>query len=493
MVTRMLVDYGLLPWVVMGPLCIAVICFLVSHRQFIRAVSIMASITLVAYSCVLAFDMAASEQQHYIYSMAGWDAPLGIALMLTPLSSILLAMTAVVLLAISIYACGYFTDIHQEQRYWQLWWLLVASINGIFVAADIFNVYVMLELMGLSAVGLIALQRNISTLKAAYQYLLIGLLGSLFYLLGIALLYREYGLLDITLLSDIVENSAISQIAMVLITLGLLLKTALFPLHFWLPNAHSTAPAPVSAALSGIVVKATYFLLFHFWFVILAPVVTQSATLVIGLLGACAVFLGSWRAFHSRRLKLIVAYSTIAQLGYLFVLFPLFYVSPELAKPAMIYFIVAHAFAKAAMFMAVGSIQKIAGSDDIEKLSGVAIAMPTTIFTFAVAGASLIGLPPSAGFIAKWLMLSSAIQTDQWFWILVMLGGGLLTATYLFRVLNRFFTHIPGVFDKNKVRGQDFRSWAGLALAVLTIALGLNALWLFESISVDSVILAGGL
>jgi multicomponent Na+:H+ antiporter subunit D len=480
-----------LPWVIMLPLVTAIFCFMVKHVWVLRTVSLFSAIVLVIYTCAIAYAVTMLETRQFTYELGGWAAPLGIGLVLTPLSAVLIAMTAIVALAISFYASGYFSYQQIERRFWSLWWLLLTSLFGIFMASDIFNIYVMLELMGLSAVGLISLQKGIETLKAAYQYLLVGLFGSLLYLLGVALLYREYAVLDINLLTDMMTNSALSQFALLFITLGLLLKTALFPLHFWLPAAHSSAPAPVSAALSGIVVKATYFLLFQFWFVIMAPVITYSATVFMGLLGMLAVIWGSWQAFRSRRLKLLVAYSTVAQLGYLFILFPLYFSSPELAKPAMLYFVIAHAFAKSAMFMAVGSIQKIAGFDDIHKLSGISAALPVSTFTFAIASASLIGLPPSGGFIAKWLILSSAISADLWAWIVVILVGGLLSAAYLFKVLNQFFTTSNRQFVVNSVRGADFRTYAALALALLTIALGLNALWLFDALNPDVILRKG--
>jgi multicomponent Na+:H+ antiporter subunit D len=121
----------------------------------------------------------------------------------------------------------------------------------------------------------------------------------------------------------------------------------------------------------------------------------------------------------------------------------------------------------------------------------VPAALPVSTFTFAIASASLIGLPPSGGFIAKWLILSSAVSADQWAWIVVILTGGLLAAAYLFRVLNQFFTTPNSQFVVNSVRGADFRTYAALAMALLTIALGLNALWLFDALNPDVILRQG--
>ena len=263
------------------------------------------------------------------------------------------------------------------------------------------------------------------------RYLLLGLLGSLLFLGGVALFYAGYGTLDLLRLQELVTPDPVSGVSLALMISGLLLKSALFPLHFWLPPAHANAPAPVSAVLSALVVKAALYLLLRFWLDVFDNAVTTSAAWILGSLGAAAVIWGSWQAFGAVRLKLLAAYSTVAQLGYLFLFFPLLAAMPpgparDTALGALILMALTHGFAKSALFLAIGVIQQKAGHDRIADLGGAARALPVTVFTLALAGVALIGLPPSGAFQAKWQLISASIATGQWLWVPVVAAGSLL-------------------------------------------------------------------
>lgn len=423
------------------------------------------------------------------YSLGGWGAPLGIDLAVDGLALIMLLVTSVLVLILSLYSHWYFTNQAKATRFWPLWWLLIAGLNCAFVAADAFNIYVALEMIGLAAVALVALADTRTALSAALRYALVGLLGSLCYLMGVALLYRAYGTLDLAHLATLVEAEPVTWATLSLISVGLLLKTALLPLHFWLPPAHASAPAPVSAALSALVVKASFYLLIRFWLDVLSPAVTEVAANFLGVLGAIAIVWGCIAALRAKRLKLMIAYSTVAQLGYLFLLFPLAqsYNEPiaqnNAALAAVACFIVAHALAKAAMFLAAGNILASFGHDEIDKLQGLASYQPIALATFAIAGVSLIGLPPSGGFIAKWLMLNVAFDTGQWWYVVIMLAGGLLAAMYVGRLLNVAFTqpHSPDDAAPESVKSfPGGMANCGLALATLAVLLGFNAEWILN-------------
>jgi formate hydrogenlyase subunit 3/multisubunit Na+/H+ antiporter MnhD subunit len=468
------------PLLLVLPLFTAILCFVVPSISIKRYVSIFVAVILVIICVLQAIYVLNSAEPLYVI-VGGWEPPLGIKLVVNGFGSIMLLMTSIIGLAVTFYSIHYFESDDKESRFWPLWWFLITGLLGIFVSSDIFNTYIMLELLGLASVSLIAIQGTQKALQASYQYLLVGLLGSLLYLLGVAIIYRTYGVLDNELLAELAQNNLSTKLALAFITLGMMMKCALFPLHFWLPEAHSNASAPVSAMLSALVIKAAFFILFTFWFEILTPVVTMSALTLMGCLGAGAVIFGSYRAFTAPRLKLLVAYSTVAQIGYLFLAFPLMIDTPELARTAIIYFIVAHGCAKAAMFLSAGSIQKAAGHDRLADLKGIVVYLPISIFIFAVASASLIGLPPSGGFIAKWLLLKTAVQSGQWWWVVTLFIGGLLASAYLFRVLNLTFTSaeqtpiLSGPYSEKKLLGAA-------VLAIITILIGLNAIWLTSMI-----------
>ena len=245
-------------WSIVLPLCAAMLVFLWG-RQAAR-IGVLTAIFIGFFVYVLIAQIV--EQGAIRHTVGGWGVPLGIDLYADGLSGLMLAMTAVVGLGVSIYASHYFRDSLTQQTYfWPLWLFLWAGLNGLFLSADLFNIYVTIEIVGLSAVTLAALTKSADALSAAMRYLLVSLLGSLHYLLGVAILYVNYGVLDLWQLSELIQAEPANWAAMALMTIGLLLKTALVPLHFWLPPAHANAPAPVSALLSALVVKASFYLL----------------------------------------------------------------------------------------------------------------------------------------------------------------------------------------------------------------------------------------
>ncbi len=387
------------------------------------------------------------------YDIGGWAPPLGVALRVDGFSAVLLLTTALVITGVGLYARADFatpadaTEARAPLAFWTLLLGLWAALNAVFIGQDLFNLYVAIELLTFTAVPLVCLKGSAETLQAALRYLLFALLGSVLYLLGAALLYGAYGTLDIGQLAaamrETAEPAAIA--AVVLMTVGLLAKTALVPLHLWLPPAHAGAPAAASAILSALVVKGSFYLIFRLWIDLMPIAYTQQVAQGLATLGALAILLGGIMAIRQARLKMLIAYSTLAQLGYLFLIFPLL-VSPVLVPtladgntPAAwtggVLQLVSHAFAKASMFMGAGLIAAALGHDRIDDLGGLSRLLPITLVAFALSGMSLMGLPPSGGFAAKWLLLRAAIETGQWWWMLVILFGGVLTGAYLYRVL----------------------------------------------------------
>ena len=462
----------------MLPLAAATLTFLL--RRGAVAISLATALGISAAVAVLALEVL--RQGPIEYTVGGWEAPLGIELYADGLTAVMLIMAAIVGVAISVYAAGYFSDDPTSARYfWPLFLFLWSAMNVIFLSADVFNLYVGLELMGLSAVALLTLEGERDALTAGMRYLLVSLLGSLVYLLGVALLYGTFGILSIPDLGEQMFPAPATWAALGLITAGMMLKTALFPLHFWLPPAHSSAPSPVSALLSALVIKGSFYLLLRLWFDVFPEALTPAAGQLLGVLGASAILWGSVLALFQRRLKLLVAYSTVAQIGYLFILFPL--ASAE-AWSGGVYHALSHACAKAAMFMAAGTLMHSLGTDDLDALDGASEKFPISIYAFGLAGITLMGLPFSGGFTAKWLLLTAAFESGQWWYAVVVLAGGLLAAGYLLRALARLLTPAPAV----KVVHQPARGMEATALILASVALllGLVSAPLLELLQVGA-------
>lgn len=453
------------------PLLAGLVTFLSS--RFAGQVSLAVAVLQLG----LVFPLAGNVLAHgpLRYEIGGWTAPLGIEVYADGLSVVMLLMTSIVAAAVNCYATGMIDSGGQEGRDQRLFWpislLLWAALNALFVAGDIFNWYVTLELLTLSAVALIGLAGTVAALTAALRYLLFAIAASLFYLLGVALLYSGYGTVDWDLLAGQFRSDLPSLYAMVLMMAGLLLKTAIFPLHFWLPAAHANAPAPASALLSALVLKASFYMLFRLWFSVFPYLELPSIGQLLSGLGVLAILWGSLLAIRESRLKLLIAYSTVAQVGYLFLVFSL---SADAAGAwgawsATALFAVSHACGKAAAFMAAGSLQYATDSREIASLAGAAHTQPVSVLAFAMAGVGLIGLPPSGAFVAKWMLLEAALAGGHWELAVAMMIGGVLAAIYVFRVLAGTLAGTrPSATRRVPLRMQ----WVPLLLALFSLILG---------------------
>jgi formate hydrogenlyase subunit 3/multisubunit Na+/H+ antiporter MnhD subunit len=413
---------------------------------------------------------------HYV--IGGWAPPLGVALRADGLSVAMMLTAAILIPAVGIFARAQFPrEARAALAFWTLLLALWAAANAVFLGADLFSLYVAIELLTFAAVPLVCLDGRAETLEAALRYLVFALLGSVLYLLGTALLYGAYGTLDIQLLASRVRDEPAAWAALSLMTAGLAAKAALYPLHLWLPPAHSGAPAPASALLSGLVVKAPFFIVVRLWFDVMPRLSGGAAAQAVGGLAAAAILGGSVVALRQERLKLLVAYSTVAQIGYLFLIFPLAGGS-EIGRPwgnaawtGGVLQAVSHAFAKAAMFMAAGLVAEALGHDRISGLAGIGRASPVTILALALGGMSLMGLPPSGGFVAKAMLLTAAVGEGQWWWAVIVLAGGLLAGGYVFLVLARALAEPRGeVLPQAEI--AKGRQLAALALALLALGLG---------------------
>lgn len=421
--------------------------------------------------------------QPLVYAVGGFAPPLGIALRADGISAVMMLTASLIAAAAALFSWRDYGTRRdgQEQRaplvFLSALLAIGAALNLLFTSADLFNLYVGLELLTFAAIPIVSLKGSAETLRAALRYLLFAVFGSMLYLLGIVLIYGAYGTLDIAMLAERARPDGVTLLAAGLATAGLLAKTALFPFHLWLPPAHAGAPAAGSAVLSALVVKGSLFLLMRLWFDALPALREPAAMQLLAGLGAAAVIIGSLSALAQARLKLLVAYSTVAQIGYMFFVFTLVPMAPAESWIAATAWtggwmqVVAHAFAKAAMFMAAGMVAEALGHDRINDLGGLARRLPLVALIFAVSGLSLMGIPPSGGFSAKWMLLMAALGQGHWLWAAAIAGGGVLAGAYVFRVIGRMMAEPPEALVTKPIGGGQ--QAVALALAVVAVALGL--------------------
>lgn len=469
---------------VLVPLFGAVAAFLVPRAAAPIGLAAVAVMSL----CVAALWQALAATGGVTLPLGGWEAPLGIALRADGLTVAMLALTAIVAVAVGLGALAGFAgpgDVddagsdgeqplaRQRAFFWPLCLLLLTGMSGVYLSADLFNLYVMLEVISLAAVGLTVLGGTVAALRAGLAYLYASLLGALMMLVGVGFVYLQTGRFDFAGLADVAASPALSA-AFALMLVGLALKAALFPLHFWLPEAHANAAAPASALLSALVVKAGLYVILRL--AEAGPFPGDAILTLLGVLGTGAVVWGGVQALRADRLKLLVAWSTVAQIGLIFI---------ALARAgadglgdswlAAALLILAHGIAKAAMFLAAGRIKEVIGHDRIAEMDRAAVRPALAQFAFAMAAISLIGLPPSLGFIGKWSLMEGAMAAQNWHWVAATMVGTLFSVAYFTRALTGFLR-----FDRVRAPLMEHRGWAiadapAFSLAGAAVALGLAA------------------
>lgn len=421
----------------------------------------------------------------------GWLPPLGIAIRLDGLGAAVGLLAGVVVLAVLAHAAAA-PAAAGGPSFWPLTLLTVAGLQAVLVAADLFTTYVALELLTVGAVALVALGGR-RAYGSALRYLYVAVLGSFAFLVAVALVYARTGTLTLDLAAAAMPAGPALATVLGLVTVGLALKTALFPLHAWLPDAHAAAPTAVSPLLSALVVKASFVVLVRVWTAFGGDAGLGS---VLAVLAVGAVLWGGVMAVRADRLKRVVAYSTVAQVGYLVLLLPL--VTPGLAPGAdaaavegarlawqgVVVLLLAHGLAKAAMFLAAGTLVGASGSDRVAGLAGTADRAPVVVLTFAVAGACLAGLPPSLAFVGKWRLLDASLLTGAWWAVAALLAGGLLTAAATVRVLSVALR--PAADGAEPATVPVGRRWPALALALVAVLTGVGSAWLADLVLVGA-------
>lgn len=436
----------------------------------------LASVPVLASGVMLLSAVAQVQLLQWQWEILG----VSIALRLNGLSVLLLLMTQWIGFAAALYTPGQLrlTATDPLGRWlWPLMGVLISALSLIWLATDLLTLYLALELMGLAAVGMLLLSGKAEALLAGTRYLLLALVGSLAYLLGVALILGHWGRLDLQGLAEVVEPGPVAWIAAALIGAGLALKAALFPLHGWLSPVHGSAWTPVSALHAALVIKASLFMLLQLWSILLPD--TFYAPRLIAWLGMLAIVWGGLLAWRTDSLKTLVASSTVAQLGYLMVVFPLLLgpdielLARSLAWEGFWLQLMGHAFAKAAMFMAAGNLILATGESTLKGLAGSSRRLPLSLLVFGIAAITLMGLPPSAGFTAKWLLLQAMVMSQQWWAVAALLIGTLLSAAYIFRVFRYSFDETaPRHHYQPLAPGMDL---IALTLALIALALGLLA------------------
>jgi multicomponent Na+:H+ antiporter subunit D len=413
-----------------------------------------------------------------VLHIGGWSAALGILLVTDRLSAVFLLISAFGGAAAAWRAFCALPETSAGKERWRfcgLFFILWAAINGILVTGDLFNLFVFFEILAVSTYVLVGAAMTRESLEAGLKYLVLGTVGALFLLLGIALLYMGGGVLNFALLSSVMDSipRGARAAAGSCIVVGLGLKMGMFPFHFWLPDAHSTASTEVSMILSGVVVKASFYALLRVT-ILFFPDVREGVSVlnVLLVLGVLSLFAGHLPAQRQADVKRMLAWSTVAHMGYLLV--GIGCASP-LGIAGALFHALNHAAAKIGLFLGAGSFSALAGAGEWRSFQGLGRRFPGESAAFALLAGSLIGLPPLSGFWSKWMIILAAMEKGYWAAALAVGAGTALSCAYYVPVLFQLFgsQQIEESFKKNALSGsfQSSRLMLGLGATTVFFAL----------------------
>ncbi len=428
------------------------------------------------------------------YSLGGWAPPIGIELVLDPLSAFMTLLVTGVVLLVLIHSRRVVEREHSEKRgvFYGCALLMVGGLVGIAVTGDLFNLYVFLEISSLASYALVAVGDRRAPVSA-FRYLILGTVGASFYLLGLGFIFMATGSLnmaDVSVILPILGFDPAVTIGVVLITAGIGLKMALFPMHGWLPDAYTHASSTATALLAPVGTKVAAYVLIRIFFYVLEPEVVRQGiglTTAVGYLGAAGIVWSSVLAISQTDFKRMLAYSSVGQIGYIALGIGL---ASPLGLIGAVLHTLNHAVMKACLFLVSANFRIRLGHVDIRGLDdSTRLRMPWTAAAFTVAAISMIGLPPTAGFFSKWYLVLASIEESRWLFVAVILASSLLNAVYFFRVIERIYlrrhdrdkyptdptpdTFVPGSRD---VPASMLAPT--LVLAVAVVGLGLGNVWI---------------
>ncbi len=407
------------------------------------------------------------------YRIGAWPTPLGIELSLDALSALLLVVVNGIAFLAGLYSVEYMREYTAKHRYYALLLLMVAGMNGVLLAGDLFNLYVMMEIAAVASYALVAYGCAHEELEAAFKYAVLGTLASTLILIAIALIYSLTGSLNMAQIATHLAGLGDERpllLASALFVCGFGLKAALVPFHTWLPDAHPSAPAPISAMLSGVLIKAIgIYALMRIVFNIVGAGEAELAAL--RWLGVLSMVLGGVLAAGQSDIKRLLAYSSIGQMGYVALGLGL---ATPLGVVGAVYHLVNHAVFKSLLFFNAGAVERATGTRELGRLGGLGRRMPVTSATSLVASLSIAGLPPFNGFFSKLIVVVACVQAQAHGFALVAVLMSAVTLAYQLRIQRHAFA--GPTREVEQVVAREPRLMAAAMVVLAMACVGLSAL-----------------
>jgi multicomponent Na+:H+ antiporter subunit D len=391
------------------------------------------------------------------------------------LANLLLLAVSLVGFAVALYSVDYMRRFTARGHFYSLFLLMVTGMNGVILAGDLFNLYVFLEVAAVASYSLVAFGCAHEELEASFRYVVLGSLSSALILVAIALVYGITGTLNMAHMAGRIAETGMDApllLAFGLFICGFSFKTALVPFHAWLPDAHPSAPAPVSAMLSGVLIKAIgIYVLARLVFNVFG--VNESELGLLRWLGMLSMVVGGLLAAGQKDIKRLFAYSSISQVGFMVLGLGL---GTPLGLVGALYHLVNHAMFKSLLFLNAGAVEYATGTRNLKKLGGLNRALPVTGATSLIGSMSIAGIPPFNGFWSKLIIILACVESGYYGFAAVAVAVSVVTLAYQLKVQRlAFFASLPDAMQ-NLRREPRLMALAMILLAVGCIALSFAVL-----------------
>ncbi len=439
-----MIAQALIPLPVLIPALAAAITLVAGRRPQLQRIITQIALAAVVGVCA-ALVYLADRHGTLVLHVGGWGqsvpgmGPLGITLVVDRLSALMLVVSAIVLLAVVAYAIGQGIRDGDERQpvsiFMPTYLVLSAGVCTAFLAGDLFNLFVGFEVLLSASFVLLTIGASEERVRAGISYVMVSMVSSLIFLIGIALIYAATGTLNLAELAvrldDVPAGTRNALFAVLLVAFGI--KAAVFPLSTWLPDSYPTAPAPVTAVFAGLLTKVGVYAIIRAHALLFPGGSLDSVLLVAGLLTMVIGILG---AIAQSDIKRLLSFTLVSHIGYMVFGVAL---GNELGMSGAIYYVAHHIVVQTTLFLVVGLIERQAGASTLNRLGGLAAASPVLAFVFVVPALNLGGIPPFSGFIGKVaLMEAGAANGSALAWTLV--GGGVVTSLLTLYVVARVWT-----------------------------------------------------
>ena len=433
-----------------------------------------------------------------VYNAGGWEPingiPIGIAMVMDGLTVLMLIIINVVAFLVTLYSVNYMNNYTDKGKYYTLFLLMLAGLNGVVLSGDMFNLFVFLEITGIATYALVAFGIEAEGLEASFKYQVLGGIASGMILLGIAFFYFMTGTLNMAdgarIIADKGMNPAIIFTG-ILFLVGFSLKAGLMPFHAWLPDAYPSAPASISAMISGVGSKVlgVYALIRIFFNVFTVAVVPDILTVFL-VLGTISMVVAAFLALGQKDFKRLLAYSSISQIGYAIFAFGL---GTPLGILGGLFHLLNHAIFKPLLFFNAGAVVHATDKRDLESMGGLSQKMPVTGTTSLIGSLSVGGLPPFGGFWSKLIIILAALEAGEHILAGVAILTSIVTLAYYLKLQKYAFFGTLGEAFKKVKEVPALMCISMIVLAVLSLVAGILLIpELKDLILVPAVKVVGG-